>query len=137
MPALFEVEILLQHWGPPFEKKKETSEFRVNEATSFDIISDRQPEKLFRLLRYTSEKALVEYNRLYTLKGYEQPANRQIWIENGKSAQFSYLWGEHGITKKVFYKGICAEAIESKNIAFNSDGNGNSKKEIAAEQNEN
>ncbi len=137
MPALFEVELLLQHWGPPFEKKKETNEFRVDEATSFDSVSERQPEKLFKLIRYTPERALVEYNRSYTLKGYEQPFNRQIWIENGKSAQFSYLWGEHGITKKVFYKGICAEAIEKKNIAFNNEGNGDAEKEIVAEKSEN
>ena len=135
MPALFEVEMLLQNWGPPFEKKRETSEFRVNETASFDLVSDRQPEKLFKLVKFTEDRALVEYNRLYTLKGYEQPFNRQIWIENGKSAQFSYLWGEHGITKKVFYKGVCAGQSEEKKIAFSNDGNGNAK--TAAEKTEN
>lgn len=136
MPALFEVELLLQHWGPPFEKKKETSEFRVSETNSFDFVSDRKQEKLFKLVKYTPERALIEYNRLYTLKGYEQPFNRRVWIENGKSVQFSYLWGEHGITKKVSYKGICSEQSEKKNIAFSNEGNGDAK-EIVAEKSEN
>lgn len=127
MPALFEVETLYQHWGPPFEKKKESCEFRTAETASFDVVSEKQPEKLFKLLKYGPDRALVEYNRLYTLKGYEQPQNRQIWIENGQSASFSYLWGEHGVTKKVAYKGICAE--EKKTVAFNNEGNGDSAKE--------
>lgn len=122
MAAIFEVETLFQHWGPPFEKKTETNEFRANENERFDTVNEKLPEPLFKLVRFSQDRALVEYNRLYTLKGYEQPQNRQIWIELEKSASFSFLWGEHGITKKVFFKGIGAEIAEKK-IAFSSEGN--------------
>lgn len=124
MPAVFEVEVLLQHWGPPFEKKRESSEFRVEENEKFDVVNEKNTEKLFTLVRFTPERALVEYNRLYTLKGYEHPQNRQVWIDNGKSTEFSFLWGEHGLTKKLCYKGIGARLEEKKLAASAASADG-------------
>jgi hypothetical protein len=119
LAGVFEIETLYQHWGPPFEKKKESKEFRAEEGQGFDIVNEKQPEKLFTLIRLSPDKAIVEYNRLYTRKGYEQPHDRQVVLEIGKSCSFSFLWGEHGISKTLIYKGLGAsekikEAAENK-----------------------
>jgi triphosphoribosyl-dephospho-CoA synthetase len=106
LEVVFEIKEVFQHWAPPFEKRTEEKSFTVKENENFDQMQQAEGQPIFRLVSAHQDKALVEYNRLYTLKGYSQPANRQVWINLGDSIEFSYLWGNHGITKKLTYKGL-------------------------------
>ncbi len=109
MALCFEVEELSQQWEPPFKKDKTVKEYCVKEGEKFDCVSEKDKEALFTVIKATPDRALIQYNRLFTLKNWEQPQNRQVWIENGASVQFSHLWGNNGTTKRVFYRGIGAE----------------------------
>lgn len=105
MTAVFELRDITQRWNPPFDKTVEVATFNVSDNESFHP-SNRLKKPVFRLVRSEATRALVEYHREFTLKGYEQPANRQTWIEKDQFREFSHLWGEHGTTKKLTYKGL-------------------------------
>ena len=101
--ALIEIKEILQSWSDPtIPKKVTTKEVSVSEAEHFD--STEKGEPLFRLVKLGEDKALVEYNRAYTLKGYEQPMSRTIWLESHKPVEFSSLWNSNGVTKRLTLK---------------------------------
>lgn len=77
----------------------------VKDSESFHL-SEQLKQPVFRLIKSEPSRALVEYHREFTLKGYEQPANRRTWIEKDQFREFSHLWGENGTTKKLIYKGL-------------------------------
>jgi len=52
-------------------------------------------------VRVAPDKVLVEYSRFFTVKGYENPQSRQMWVDREGEQTLSYLWGEKGITKKI------------------------------------
>ena len=105
MQLVFEVFELTQRWKPPFEKKSEQKEFRVGAHEGFDFTPD-STEPVFKVVQSAGDKALVEYRRDFTPKGYEQPQARQFWFKIGDTREFSHLWGENGTTKKLTFKGI-------------------------------
>lgn len=106
MEVVFELKEVFQSWAPPFDKKIEEKSFSVKENENFDQMQGSEGQPIFKLVSAHQDKALVEYNRLYTLKGYNQPASRQVWIGLGESIEFSHMWGNHGVTKKLTYKGL-------------------------------
>ncbi len=102
--ALFSLQTVINPWKPPFHKKIETEEVEVHEGQEFDSI-EKEPQKIFKLIKCNAEHCTVEYSGKFTLKGHEHPGNRQV--EVGKEAiSFTYLWGEEGITKKLTLKEI-------------------------------
>ena len=106
MKAIIEVKALSQDWKPPFKKNVKTEEITVQENMEFDAL--REKGHLFKVHRISGDKILVEYNRAYTLKGYEQPQNRAVWIGLNESKSFSALWDENGVTKTLTVKSINA-----------------------------
>ncbi len=99
MQAIIEVQQLSQDWKPPFEKRRETRSLTVGEGEGFEPMKDGS--HLFKLRTIDGSRILLEYNRLYTLKGYEHPTERKIWMEMNAPISFSSLWDENGITKTV------------------------------------
>lgn len=107
MRAKFDILEITQSWTGGGKKTEEKS-YLVNENEGFDSHPKRE-EALFTLVKATPEKALVRYHREFTLKGYEQPASRETLIEKGQTKEFSHLWGEKGLTKKVTFSGFDSE----------------------------
>ncbi len=105
MQATFEITEVNQPWRPPFEKTVSNKEFRVRANEGFDSTADSK-EPVFKLVQILGDKALIEYRRDYTPKGYEQPQARQFWFKIGETREFSHLWGENGTTKKLTFKGM-------------------------------
>ncbi len=105
MHALFEITEVSQPWRPPFEKTVSSKEFQVQTSEGFDSTADSK-EPVFKLVQILGDKALIEYRRDYTPKGYEQPQARQFWFKIGETREFSHLWGENGTTKKLTFKGM-------------------------------
>ncbi len=111
MEALFEVLNIVSDWMPPFGKKSETREFGVNESQSFDSLRTLDGD-VFRLIKLQGNRALIQYHHHFTLKNYEHPQNKQIWIDLGDEVSFTFLWGEKGITKKLKFKGFSHGNVE-------------------------
>ncbi len=104
MHAVVEVESLAQDWKPPFAKKRETKSFTVNEGEAIELLKDGSP--LFTIKAIQGDRILLAYNRMYTLKGYEHPTERQLWLGMHEAKKFSSLWDENGITKTVTLRGV-------------------------------
>jgi len=102
--AVFLVKSITQHWKPPFGKEMTDLEISVEEGQYFDSMPKEGP--LFKLLQCDGNKALVEFNDKFTLKGHLHPRNRQIWIDKEEPVSFTYLWGENGITKSLVLREI-------------------------------
>ena len=105
MKAKFEVVQTIQPWNPPFDKKVETHNYSVSENEKFDSIP-KTNSSVFTLLRIGGDKALIKYHLEFTLKGYVQPQNKEIWIEKDETKELSFLWGDNGLTKKIRYLGV-------------------------------
>jgi hypothetical protein len=102
--ALISLKTIVNPWKPPFNKKIEEEEIVAGEGQSFDSMA-KVAGKIFKIIKCDSERCLVEFSDKFTLKGHEHPSNRQIWV--GKEpVSFTYLWGEDGITKKLYVKRI-------------------------------
>ena len=106
MKAVIEVKETNQDWKPPFKKNTKAEEITVQENGEFDAL--REKGFLFKVHRIQGDKVLVEYNRSYTIKGYEQPQNRSVWIGINESKSFSALWDDNGLTKTLTVKAINA-----------------------------
>ena len=92
-------------WEPPFNTTVENQEIRISEGENFDRMH-RPKEHVFKLIKCDGNKALVEFNHLFTLKGHLHPSNRQIWVGQLEDVNFTYLWGNDGITKSLRLKEI-------------------------------
>ncbi len=99
MHAVVEVESLMQDWKPPFAKKRDTKSFTVNEGETLEMLKDGTP--LFTIKAIHGDRILLGYSRMYTLKGYEHPTERQLWLGMHDSKKFSSLWEDNGITKTI------------------------------------
>jgi tricorn protease-like protein len=106
MQAVFEIQEMSQDWKPPFKKNRSTRTVTVAEGDSFEPL--RQGDHLFTLKGIHGSRVLLAYNRLYTLKGYEHPTERQIWLEMNEGKAFSSLWDENGITKTIYLRDLHA-----------------------------
>jgi hypothetical protein len=95
MSGIFEVRSIQNQWKPPFKKNIEETEFIVEKGQEFDrIIGNGNNESVFRVIELQTSRALVEYCRLFTLKGYN-PGDRKIWLDLGNPVELTYLWGEN------------------------------------------
>lgn len=107
MQAVFELKQIEQSWSSPSTPKKITVKEIVAELDqTFDQTEKGEP--MFRLAKFGTDKVLIEYNRAYTLKGYEQPMSRTTWLEPHKSVEFSSLWNSNGVTKRLTLKNLGA-----------------------------
>jgi hypothetical protein len=122
--AIFEVKSTVQHWGPPFGKEVSSEEVEVSEGKSFD--NHPKAGSIFKLVKCDGNKALVEFNEKFTLKGHEHPRNRQVWIDRLEPVSFTYLWGNDGMTKSLKLKGIVGEeqslGIQGENKPISEEG---------------
>lgn len=105
MKAIFEVEELVHDWSPPFDKRVTTEEFGIEVGEQFSRMNSNG-EFVFKLIKLERNRALIEYNPLFTLKQYENPRNKRIWIGVGKDKSFTFLWGNKGATKRLFLRRI-------------------------------
>ncbi len=103
--AVFVLKSVIHRWEPPFSSTVSNSEVTVGEGQHFDSLEDKEGH-VFRLLRCDGNKALVEFNPLFTLKGHEHPGNRQVWVGRLEPVDFTYLWGNDGVTKSLQLKEI-------------------------------
>ena len=108
MHAVFEIQEMSQDWKPPFKKNRTNKTVTVAEGDSFEPIRDGN--HLFTLKCVHGTRVLLGYNRLYTLKGYEHPTERQIWLEMNEGKAFSSLWDENGVTKTIYLRDLKALA---------------------------
>ena len=113
MRAIFELKNISQQWQPPFEKKIESEEHYVSPGEGFGKLekTDKNAntkEYVFKLVEIKDDRALIEYDYELTVKGYENPSDKKIWLEQGQPVSFSYLWGSDGATKKLTLKGTGA-----------------------------
>lgn len=105
LKAVFEVTEVKRSWKSPLSGASVSRKnYSVEELQAFDETEKGEP--LFRLLKLDGGKALIHYDRGYGLKGYSQPSNRRVWVELGEPTEFSSLWNENGVTKKLLLKGI-------------------------------
>jgi len=102
--AVFLVKSIVNKWGPPFGKDITDADIIVSEGECFDNMEKEGP--IFKLLKCDGNKALVQFSEKFTLKGHEHPRNRQAWINNEEPTDFTYLWGNDGITKSLKLKEI-------------------------------
>lgn len=103
--AVFFLKSVIHKWQPPFNATVASNEVAVEEGESFDQM--QKPNCfVFRLVKCDSDKALVEFHRLFTLKGHLHPRNRQAWVGKIEETNFTYLWGNDGITKSLRLKEI-------------------------------
>lgn len=108
MKAFFELKEIFQSWTDPLaDKRIESKDVMAGINEYFDTTEKGKP--MFRLVQMNGDKVLVEYNRDYTLKGYEQPLSRTIWVKVNEPVSFSSLWNSNGITKKLVLKRIGIE----------------------------
>jgi len=103
--AIFNLKSIVHKWEPPFNTTVNTQEVVVGEGQHFDEL-EKPNEHVFKLIRCDGNKALVEFNHLFTLKGHEHPGNRQVWVGKIEEINFTYLWGNDGITKSLRLKEI-------------------------------
>jgi hypothetical protein len=111
MQAVIEIENLQQDWKPPFAKKRETKSVTVNQGESFETLKDGTP--LFTIHSIQGDKVLLQYSRMYTLKGYEHPTERKMWVTMHSPVKFSSLWEDNGTTKTVTLRSVKAEGEET------------------------
>lgn len=102
--AIFAVKSTLHRWRPPFGKDISDCVMEVSEGKHFDSMKKEGP--IFKLIKCDGNKALVEFSEKFTLKGHLHPRDRQVWIEKTEATDFTYLWGEDGITKSLKLKEI-------------------------------
>lgn len=128
MQAVIEIENLQQDWKPPFAKKRETKSVTVSSGEAFETMKDGSP--LFQIHAIQGDKVLLQYNRMYTLKGYEHPTERKLWLNMHMPVKFSSLWEDNGTTKTITLRSVkagdgetmpAAEATQATQNAQNED----------------
>jgi len=106
MKAKFEVRTIKSSWKPPFKKDITDEIFEVEEGAEFDHVKGNGNDStVYKLLRIAGDRAVVQYSKLFTLKGVN-PGDKQIVLEKDKTIDMTYMWGEDGTTKKITYKGV-------------------------------
>jgi hypothetical protein len=115
MQAVIEVEELHQDWKPPFAKKRETKSVTVEEGESFDALRDGTP--LFTIQTIQGNKVLLLYNRMYSLKGYEHPTERKLWLTMHEPKKFSSLWEDNGVTKTITLRSVQGAPMPGSEMA--------------------
>ena len=110
MKAVFEVTSITNSWKPPFRKEKNISEYTAGEGTCFEEVnSNNVSGTVFRLKEIREGRALVEYDSHFMRKDMPNSRDKEVWMEKGKTYEFSFLWGDNGITKKVSLKKVVSD----------------------------
>ena len=104
MQAVIEIENLQQDWKPPFAKRRETKSVTVTAGETFEMLKDGTP--LFTIHAIQGDKVLLQYSRMYTLKGYEHPTERKMWVNMHTPVKFSSLWEDNGTTKTLTLRSV-------------------------------
>lgn len=119
MTSIFEVETIVSKWAPPFDKEHTTQVFNVKKSELFDLESHIK-EETFMLKEENGDSAIVEYDRRFIPKKGIYTANmdsiapQTMRLHQGKPVEFSFMWGELGITKKITYQGMNGEKAAPK-----------------------
>jgi len=119
MTSIFEVETIVTKWDPPFDKTNTTKVFNVNPGELFDM-EDRIKEDVFMLESEQGDSAIIKYdNRFIPKKGiYAANINslgsQTMKLHHGDPVEFSFMWGNFGITKKITYQGMNGSKPEIK-----------------------
>lgn len=115
MTSIFEVETIVTKWVPPFDKQATTQVFNVKKGELFDMESHMK-EDTFMLKEENGDSAIVEFDRRFIPKkgiystNVDSIAPQVMRLRQGKSVEFSFMWGDFGITKKITYQGMNGEA---------------------------
>ena len=116
MKANFNVKTVKTDWKPPFRKEATEEEYSVSEDEVFDkIVGNGNDEPIFQLESIGGARTKLKYSRMFMLKGQPegQERDKRVWLERDTPVTFTYLWGEHGMSKIVTYKGIATKEEES------------------------
>ncbi|MCX8158277.1 MAG: hypothetical protein N3D73_01270 [Candidatus Diapherotrites archaeon] len=110
MKAIFEVKTVAAEWKPPFSKKIETKEYEVGENESFeDLNLNGLSGKIFTVKAIRGNRVLIKYDRHFMIKGFgEDPLKKEKWIEEESPVEFSFMWANQGLTKKLILKKVLA-----------------------------
>ena len=108
MIAVLELRESKQQWTHPFTRQTATKNVEVQENSEFEEL--KNGSKLFKVKSVQNTKVLVEYNPLYSMKGYEQPRNKQVWLELNQQKDFCALWENNGVTKSLTLKEVKANS---------------------------
>lgn len=114
MKAVFEIKEIINDWAPPFSKKVATKEYSVEESATFEPIEPTKATPVFTVVEIKNERVLVQYNHLFSLKGYEQPQSKQVWLEQNEQRSFAFLWGNRGVTKVLTLKDIVSDEFSAE-----------------------
>lgn len=113
MTGVFEVETKTSAWEPPFTKTSVLNQFNVNEGDKFDRC-EKIKDDVFELQKVEGQTAVVKFSRQYSLKKTQFAANTDVVAPQtlrltlGNSVEFSYMWGQTGVTKKITFSGVGA-----------------------------
>jgi hypothetical protein len=119
MTSIFEVETIISKWAPPFTKENTTQVFNVKKGELFDL-ETHMKEETFMLKEENGDAAIVEYDRRFIPKkgiysaNFDVLAPQTMRLHQGKAVEFSFMWGEIGITKKITYQGMNGEKAAPK-----------------------
>ncbi len=116
MKAIFHVKTIKSEWKPPFQKEVKEEEYTVGESEEFDrIVGNGNDEAVFQLEQVGGGRAKVRYSRVFMIKGQPdgQERARRIWLTRESPVTFTYLWGEHGVSKVITYVGVASKEEES------------------------
>jgi hypothetical protein len=114
MVSIFEVETIVTRWDPPFDKTNTTQVFNVKKGELFDM-EEHMKEDTFMLRDENGDTAIIEYDRKFIPKKGIYAANtdsiapQTMRLHQGKPVEFSFMWGNIGITKRITYQGMNGE----------------------------
>ena len=107
MKAVFEVTSITASWKPPFDKKKEINEYEVGSGQSFEEVRMNGVDgNVFSLKEIKNGKFLIEYDGHFMRKDQPNARTKELWVEEGNKYEFSFLWGDNGVTKKLSLKKV-------------------------------
>jgi len=126
----FEVNTIINSWNPPFDKTSTVVEYVGEEGEEFD--EDIATKKnVFKIVTIKNDYAIIEFSNQYILKKSQYFQSellvtpQQIKVPKGVELEFSYMWGQKGITKKIKYNGSTRsesqEAPKTQEVAPASD----------------
>lgn len=111
MTGMFEVETKTSEWQPPFAKTVTLNQFNVNEGETFNRC-EKIKEDVFELQKVDGQTAVVKFDKQYSLKKTQFAANtdmiapQTLRLTLGNAVEFSYMWGQTGVTKKITFTGV-------------------------------
>jgi hypothetical protein len=107
MKAVFEVISTKSSWSPPFNKVRESGIYEVSERESFEAVEANGVKgSVFTVRRLKDNAALIAYDSHFMRKDDANARTKELWAETGSTYEFSFLWGDNGITKRLTLKKV-------------------------------